>query len=124
MKKLLVVSTFMIFHSSAFALVGFGVQGGTDLNKLGAYNYTEGLVSVNALEMDSNPGNFGGYAFVDLFGYTIEGEADLGVGLYNFEFANPINDPDLLNLDGQDFIRCYFKKKLMDISIPFLAEAA
>ena len=28
MKKLLVVSTFMILHSSAFALVGFGVQGG------------------------------------------------------------------------------------------------
>ena len=49
MKKLLVVSTLMILHSSAFALVGFGVQGGTDLNKLGAYNYTEGLVSVNAL---------------------------------------------------------------------------
>ena len=41
MKKLLVVSTFMVLHSFAFALVGFGLR--TDLNKLGAYNYTEGL---------------------------------------------------------------------------------
>ena len=57
MKKLLMVFTLAILHSSAFALVGFGVQAGTDLSKLGAYNYSEGLVSVNALEMESNPGN-------------------------------------------------------------------
>ena len=41
--------------------------------------------------MDANPGNFGGYAFVDLFGYALEGEADLGVGLYNFTFEKSNN---------------------------------
>ena len=86
MKKLLMVFTLAILHSSAFALVGFGVQAGTDLSKLGAYNYSEGLVSVNALEMDANPGNLGGYAFVDLFGYALEAEVDLGGGLYEFTF--------------------------------------
>ena len=125
MKKLLVVSTFMILHSSAFALVGVGVQGGTDLNKLGAYNYTEGLVSVNALEMDANPGNFGGYAFVDLFGYALEAEVDLGGGLYEFTFENPVNDLGPIEFP---WIRLStvitLKKNIMDISIPFLAEAA
>ena len=38
MKKLLVVPTLMILHSSAFALVGFGFQGGTDMTKLGAFH--------------------------------------------------------------------------------------
>ena len=100
MKKLLVIFTFLILHSSVFALVGFGVQGGTDLSKLGAYSYSEGLVSVDALEMESNPGNFGGYAFVDLFGYALEAELDVGGGLYEFTFDNPVNPLGLLNSLG------------------------
>ena len=125
MKKLLVVSTLMILHSSAFALVGFGVQGGTDLNKLGAYNYTEGLVSVNALEMDANPGNLGGYAFVDLFGYALEAEVDLGGGLYEFTFENPVNDLGPIEFPWLRLSTVItLKKNIMDISIPFLAEAA
>ena len=126
MKKLLVVSTFMVLHSFAFALVGFGFQGGTDMTKLGASSHTDGLVTVNSFEMESNPINFGGYAFVDLFGYTLEGEADLGVGLYNFEFANPIiPDPDAIEFGwARASYAVTLKKNLMDISIPFLAEAA
>ena len=125
MKKLLVVFTFAILHSSVFALVGFGVQGGTDLSKLGAYSYSEGVVSVDALEMESNPGNFGGYAFVDLFGYALEAEIDLGGGLYEFTFDNPINPLGPIEFPWLRLSTVVtLKKNLMDISIPFLAEAA
>mgnify|MGYP001446677522 FL=1 len=125
MKKLLVVFIFTILHSSVFALVGFGVQGGTDLSKLGAYSYSEGLVSVDALEMESNPGNFGGYAFVDLFGYALEAEIDLGGGLYEFTFDNPINPLGPIEFPWLRLSTVVtLKKNLMDISIPFLAEAA
>ena len=56
----------------------------------------------------------------------IEGEADLGVGLYNFEFANPIiPDPDPIEFAwARASYAVTLKKNLMDISIPFLAEAA
>ena len=125
MKKLLVVFIFTILHSSVFALVGFGVQGGTDLSKLGAYSYSEGVVSVDALEMESNPGNFGGYAFVDLFGYALEAEIDLGGGLYEFTFDNPINPLGPIEFPWLRLSTVVtLKKNLMDISIPFLAEAA
>ena len=125
MKKFLVIFTFLIFHSSVFALVGFGVQGGTDLSKLGAYSYSEGLVSVDALEMESNPGNFGGYAFVDLFGYALEAELDVGGGLYEFTFDNPVNPLGPIEFPWLRLSTVVtLKKNLMDISIPFLAEAA
>ena len=125
MKKLLVIFTFLILHSSVFALVGFGVQGGTDLSKLGAYSYSEGLVSVDALEMESNPGNFGGYAFVDLFGYALEAELDVGGGLYEFTFDNPVNPLGPIEFPWLRLSTVVtLKKNLMDISIPFLAEAA
>ena len=126
MKKLLVVSAFMILHSSAFALVGFGFQGGTDMTKLGAYSHTDGPVSVNSFEMESNPFNFGGYAFVDLFGFALEGEADIGVGLYKFEFKNdytPDSDPYEFSWARASYA-VTLKKNILDVSIPFLAEAA
>ena len=52
MKKLLTILTVAMLPSSAFALIGFGIQGGQDMSKLGAYSYSEGLVSINALEWD------------------------------------------------------------------------
>ena len=52
MKKLLLTLAFTMLPSSAFALIGFGIQGGQDMSKLGAYSYSEGLVSINALEME------------------------------------------------------------------------
>ena len=120
MKKLLVIFTFLILHSSVFALVGFGVQGGTDLSKLGAYSYSEGLVSVDALEMESNPGNFGGYAFVDLFGYALEAELDVGGGLYEFTFDNPVNPLGPIEFPWLRLSTVVtLKKNLMDISINF-----
>ena len=59
MKKLLTILTVAMLPSSAFALIGFGIQGGQDMSKLGAYSYSEGLVSINALEMGSNPAGIG-----------------------------------------------------------------
>ena len=41
MKKLLLTLAFTMLPSSAFALIGFGIQGGQDMSKLGAYSYTE-----------------------------------------------------------------------------------
>ena len=125
MKKLMMVLTFAMLPSSAFALIGLGVQGGQDMSKLGAYSYSEGLVSVNALEMGTNPGNVGFYAFVDLFGYALEGEVDLGGGFYEFTFDNPINSLGPIEFPWARVSTGFtLKKNLMDISIPFLAEAA
>tara|TARA_B100001540_G_C15579683_1_gene538936 strand:- start:101 stop:787 length:687 start_codon:yes stop_codon:yes gene_type:complete len=126
MKKLLVVSAFIILHSSAFALVGFGFQGGTDLNKLGAYTHTDGPITIESFEMEANPANYGAYAFVDLFGYALEGEADFALSEYNFKFKNDFT-PDS---EPYEFVwarasyAVTLKKNIMDISIPFLAEAA
>ena len=71
MKKLLLILALTMLPSSAFALIGFGIQGGQDMSKLGAYSYSEGLVSINTIEMGSNPAGIGVYAFVDLFGYAL-----------------------------------------------------
>ena len=48
MKKLLMVLTLVMLPSSAFALIGFGIQGGQDMSKLGASSHTDGSVSVNS----------------------------------------------------------------------------
>jgi len=126
MKKLLMVLIFAMLPSSVFALIGFGIQGGQDMSKLGASSHTDGLVSVNSFEMESNPINFGGYAFVDLFGYALEAEADIGFGEYKFEFSNPIiPNPDPIEFGwARASYAVTLKKNIMDISIPFLAEAA
>ena len=125
MKKLLTILTVAMLPSSAFALIGFGIQGGQDMSKLGAYSYSEGLVSINALEMDSNPAGIGVYAFVDLFGYALEAEADFAGGSYDFTFDNPISSIGPVNFVwGRASYSVTLKKNLMDVSIPFLAEAA
>ena len=59
MKKLLLILALTMLPSSAFALIGFGIQGGQDMSKLGAYSYSEGFVSINSLEMESNPAGIG-----------------------------------------------------------------
>ena len=125
MKKLLMVLIFAMLPSSVFALIGFGFQAGQDMSKLGPYSHSEGLVSINSLEMGTNPGNFGFYAFVDLFGYALEGEVDLGGGFYEFTFDNPINSLGPIEFPWARVSTVFtLKKNLMDISIPFLAEAA
>ena len=125
MKKLLTILTVTMLPSSAFALIGFGIQGGQDMSKLGAYSYSEGLVSINALEMNSSPAGIGVYAFVDLFGYALEAEADFAGGSYDFTFDNPISSIGPVNFVwGRASYSVTLKKNFMDISIPFLAEAA
>jgi len=125
MKKLLMVLNFAMLPSSVFALIGFGVQLGQDMSKLESYSYSEGPVSINALEMETNPGSFGGYAFVDLFGFALEAEADLAFGSYDFTFDNPVSSIGPINFVwGRGSYSVTLKKNLMDISIPFLAEAA
>ena len=42
MKKTLSILVMVLIPSFAFALIGFGIQVGSDLSKLGAYSYTEG----------------------------------------------------------------------------------
>ena len=95
------------------------------MSKLESYSYSEGLVSINALEMGSNPAGIGVYAFVDLFGYALEGEADFAGGSYDFTFDNPISSIGPVNFVwGRASYSVTLKKNLMDVSIPFLAEAA
>ena len=73
MKKFLVVLTLAMLPSSAFAIIGFGIQAGQDMAKLDAYSYTEGegltAVTINSFEMETNPLGGGAYAFVDLFDF-------------------------------------------------------
>ena len=130
MKKMLFVLVMVLAPSSAFALIGFGIQAGSDLSKLGPYSYSEGSgltqVTVNAYEMEANPAGIGAYAFVDLFGFALEGEADFAGGQYEFNFGNQY----LPNMDPIPFVwarasyAVTLKKNIMDLSIPFLAKAA
>ena len=73
----------------------------------------------------SNPAGIGVYAFVDLFHYALEGEADFAGGSYDFTFDNPISSIGPVNFVwGRASYSVTLKKNLMDVSIPFLAEAA
>jgi len=129
MKKFLVVLTLAMLPSSAFAIIGFGIQAGQDMAKLDALSHTEGegltAVTVNSFEMEANPVNFGGYAFVDLFGFALEAEGDIAAGAYQFEFENVLS-----TLGPVDFgwarvsYAVTMKKNIMDLSIPFLAKTA
>ncbi len=129
MKKFLIGIILIALPSSAFALIGFGIQGGQDMAKLDAYSYTEGdgltAVTINSFEMETNPAGLGAYAFVDLFGFALEGEADFAFGAYQFEFGNVLS-----TLGPVDFgwarvsYAVTMKKNIMDLSIPFLAKAA
>ena len=129
MKKFLVVLTLAMLPSSAFAIIGFGIQAGQDMAKLDALSHTEGegltAVTVNSFEMEASPVNFGAYAFVDLFGFALEAEGDIAAGAYQFEFENVLS-----TLGPVDFgwarvsYAVTMKKNIMDLSIPFLAKTA
>ena len=133
MKKMLFVLVMVLAPSSAFALIGFGIQAGSDLSKLGPYSYSEGSgltqVTVNAYEMEANPAGIGAYAFVDLFGFALEGEADFAYGKYEFDLENNFFDEEN-EMDPIPFVwarasyAVTLKKNIMDLSIPFLAKAA
>ena len=130
MKKMLSVLVMVLAPSYVFALAGFGIQVGSDLSKLNPYSYSEGSgiteVNVNTYEMKSNPGSFGGYAFVDLFGFALEAEGEIGGGKYEFDFTNEYL-PEMEKIPfvwGRASYSFTLKKNIMDISIPFLAKAA
>ena len=129
MKKMLSVLIIAMLPSYAFALIGFGLQFGSDLSKLGSQSYTEGsgdlAFNVNSYEMKSNPVGGGGYAFVDLFGFALEGEFDVAFGEYEFDFGNQYMDFDPIPFGwARASYAATLKKNIMDLSIPFLAKAA
>ena len=129
MKKMLSVLIIAMLPSYAFALIGFGLQFGSDLSKLGPQSYTEGsgdlTFNVNSYEMESNPVGGGGYAFVDLFGFALEGEFDVAFGEYEFSFGNKNMDFDPIPFGwARASYAATLKKNIMDLSIPFLAKAA
>ena len=129
MKKMLSVLIIAMLPSYAFALIGFGLQFGSDLSKLGPQSYTEGsgdlAFNVNSYEMKSNPVGGGGYAFVDLFGFALEGEFDVAFGEYEFDFGNQYMDFDPIPFGwARASYAATLKKNIMDLSIPFLAKAA
>ena len=88
MKKMLFVLVTVLAPSSSFALIGFGIQAGSDLSKLGPYSFSEGSgltqVTVNAYEMEANPAGIGAYAFVDLFGFALEGKPESNISTKDF----------------------------------------
>ena len=128
MKKMLSVLIIAMLPSYAFALIGFGLQFGSDLSKLGPQSYTEVsedlVFNVNSYEMESNPVGGGGYAFVDLFGFALEGEFDVAYGEYEFSFGNRNLDFDIPFGWTRASYAATLKKNIMDLSIPFLAKAA
>ncbi|MFL3007517.1 MAG: hypothetical protein ACJZ10_05910 [Candidatus Neomarinimicrobiota bacterium] len=131
MKKMLSVLVMALIPSFVFALAGFGVQLGSDLSKLGSYSFSEGSgpteVTIKTYEMESNPGSFGGYAFVDLFGFALEAEGEIAGGQYEFDFTNdylPQMEEKIPFVWGRGSYSFTLKKNIMDISIPFLAKAA
>ena len=129
MKKFLVVLTLAMLPSSAFAIIGFGIQAGQDMAKLDALSHTEGegltAVTVNSFEMEASPVNFGAYAFVDLFGFALEAEGDIAAGAYQFEFENVLSTLGPIDFGwARVSYAVTMKKNIMDLSIPFLAKAA
>ena len=48
MKKTLSILVAALIHSSAFALIGFGIQAGSDLSKLGANTDTDNSFIFNS----------------------------------------------------------------------------
>ena len=129
MKKMLSVLIIAMLPSYAFALIGFGLQFGSDLSKLDPQSFTEGsgelAFNVNSYEMKSNPVGGGGYAFVDLFGFALEGEFDVAFGEYEFSFGNQYMDFDPIPFGwARASYAATLKKNIMDLSIPFLAKAA
>ena len=77
--------------------------------------------------MESNPGSFGGYAFIDLFGFALEAEGEIAAGKYEFDFTNqflPEMEQKIPFVWGRGSYSFTLKKNIMDISIPFLAKAA
>ena len=126
MKKLLSTLMILFAPSSAFGLIGFGIQGVSDLSKFETYTYSDGGVNINSYAMESNPFGLGGYAFIDLFGYALEAEVDVAAGEYEFDFGNEIMGtvgPIPFGWARVSYAFT-FKKNIMDISIPFLAKAA
>ena len=129
MKKIFATILIAMLPASISAIGGFGIKGGQDMTKLDAYSYTEGegltAVTINSFEMETNPVGGGVYAFVDLFGFALEGEADFSFGAYQFEFENMLS-----TLGPVDFgwarasYAVTMKKNIMDLSIPFLAKTA
>ena len=89
MKKLLSTLMILFAPSSAFGLIGFGIQGVNDLSKFETYTYSDGGVNINSYAMNLTFG-LGGYGFIDLFGYALEAEVDVAAGEYEFDFGNEI----------------------------------
>ena len=84
-------------------------------------------MTINTYEMESNPGNIGAYAFVDLFGFALEAEGEIAGGKYEFDFTNPIlpeMEERIPFVWGRASYAFTLKKNIMDLSIPFLAKAA
>ena len=83
MKNMLLVLGLIFIPSTAFALIGFGIQAGSDLSKLGPETYVDNSgeipVVFNSYEMKNSPVGGGAYAFVDLFGFALEGDFDFAV---------------------------------------------
>ena len=125
MKKILSIFMVALIPTSSFAIIGFGFQVGSDLSKLEAESFSEGIVTVNTFEMEANPAGLGGYAFVDLFGFALEGEADFAVGEYEFNFGNQFMTFEPIPFGwARATYAVTLKKNIMDLSIPFLAKAA
>ena len=127
--KILILSVLFILPSTIFGIVGFGLNIIQDGAKLGGAVNIEGSglasATVESFEMEASPAGFGGYLFIDLAGWAVEGEANFVPGLYDFEFKNTFNE-----LPRTDFgwfrasTAITLKKDVVDFSIPFLAKTA
>ena len=127
--KTLILSVLFILPNIMFGVVGFGLNIIQDGAKLGGAVNVEGSglasATVESFEMEASPAGFGGYLFIDLAGWAVEGEANFTGGLYDFEFKNAFSElprTDFPWVRGSTAIT--LKKDVIDFSIPFLAKTA
>ena len=116
MKNMLLVLGLIFIPSTAFALIGFGIQAGSDLSKLGPETYVDNSgeipVVFNSYEMKNSPVGGGAYAFVDLFGFALEGDFDFAVGEYEFDFAvGPMNTSFIWKVSFSAYYRLFHRGK-------------
>ena len=112
--------------NSAFAILGFGVQGGQGLFTVGARSLDDpsGFASMATAEF-SNSVNLGVYAYLDIIPFfDLEVDANIMAQVYEFAFLNLLGTAgpyDAVWGGASTYITA--RRKLVGVGVPFIGKA-
>ena len=112
--------------NSAFAILGFGVQGGQGLFTVGARSLDDpsGFASMATAEF-SNSANLGVYAYLDIIPFfDLEVDANIMAQVYEFAFLNLLGTAGPYDA-GWGGASTYItaRRKLVGVGVPFIGKA-